>query len=323
MKTRAEQMEMLRKGEAPPADAGLFGATLREEHCKLMLIPVPWDGTASYGKGTALAPDAIRQASHQLDLEDLFFGRPYQKGIGMLEIPEEILLMSKTKATLEERNSHSRIVNRYVCNQAKRLQGKGKIVGVIGGEHSTPFGLIEALAEACPDFGILHIDAHHDLREAYEGLQFSHASIMYNVMQSFPGISLCQIGIRDFCLDEREYSKELGQRSRVFYWQNIFQWMDEGTTFRAIIDEISDFLPKEVYIYFDIDGLDPSNCPNTGTPVPGGLSFSQAAYLIERLSVSHRIIGFDLCEVASGKEGDWDCNVGARILYKLCGAALK
>jgi agmatinase len=327
MKTKAEQIEMLLRGEAPPANAGIFGATLEEKDCKLIIIPVPWDGTASYGKGTALAPDAIRKASHQLDLEDLFFDRPYQKGIRMLKIPEDILLMnglsSQRKLTPGEKCYRSRIINQYVYRQAKRLLAEGKIVGVLGGEHSVPLGLIDALEEKCSNFGILHIDAHHDLRAGYEGFDFSHASIMYNVMETFPLLKLCQVGVRDFCAQERAYSNALGQRAKVFYWQNIFQKIDEGISFRAIIDEVSDFLPKKIYISFDIDGLDPSNCPNTGTPVPGGLSFSQAVYLIEGLSVNHKIIGFDLCEVAPGGGSDWDCNVGARVLYKLCGAALK
>lgn len=328
-----EQMQNLLEGNPPSPDAGIFGATLSERDCRLMIIPVPWDATASYNGGTSRAPDAIRLASHQLDLEDLFFGRPYLQGIGMLEISKNILTTNKkaNKAnpfkiqdSARRKNKGSAVVNDYVYSQAKRLLGDEKLVGVLGGEHSVPFGLIKALSEKFDSFGIVHIDAHHDLRVSYEDLNFSHASIMHNILESFPQVTkLCQIGIRDFSCQEREYAKKLGDRGKVIYWQKLFEELDSGRSFKSVADEVSSYLPKKIYISFDIDGLDPSHCPNTGAPVPGGLSFSQVILLLEKLSKEHNIIGFDLCEVVPEKNSEWNCNVGARILYKLCGAVLK
>jgi agmatinase len=198
---------------------------------------------------------------------------------------------------------------------------QNKIVALLGGDHSTPLGLMQALAEKHSSFGILHIDAHADLREAYEGFEYSHASIMFNAIKIPQITHLVQVGIRDYCEAELRLIKS-DNRISAFFDRDIKHRQFEGTTWASICDQIIDVLPKKVYLSFDIDGLDPKLCPNTGTPVPGGLELEQSIYLVEKLVYSGRtIIGFDLNEVAPGKD-EWDANVGARLLYRLANMCL-
>jgi agmatinase len=335
----------LADGTPPPPWAGLFGASLRPSDCQVVLIPVPWDATVSYGAGTAKGPEAMITASHQLDLEDGAYEQPFMQGITMLPVGPELLQLNAEararavrvlsgededevhiEADLAFVNAASEKVNTRVHALASEHLSAGRLVGVVGGDHSSPFGLIKALGERHRDgFGILHVDAHHDLRQAYEGFEHSHASIMYNVLHHVPAVHrLVQVGIRDYSREERDIARHLGHRGRTHYGRDLFRRQANGENWNFIVTDIIRTLPDAVYISFDIDGLDPAYCPGTGTPVPGGLSFDQAIFLIEAVAASGRkVIGFDLCEVApSTQGGEWDANVGARLLYKLCGAAL-
>ena len=333
--------QIFAEGMPPANDAGLFGLTDTYESADLVILPVPWDATASYGKGTANSAQGIVKASHQLDLVDLKFGKPYERGIFLLdsdpEISEYNAAATKDVETIRNNeegaldlpslvggvNGYSDKVNSKIEYASKTHLKNNKLVAVLGGDHSSPFGLIKALAETHSDFGILHIDAHFDLRKAYEGFNYSHASIMYNVLHALPQVSsLVQVGIRDFCTFEREESLRQEERVSVFYDSLMLARKFEGQTFKDLAHEIVAKLPNKVYISFDIDGLNPTYCPGTGTPVPGGLDYNEAMYLLEVLAFSGKtIIGFDLCEVASQTQpSEWDFNVGARVLYKLCGA---
>lgn len=338
-----DALKRLEAGTPPPPEAGLFGASPRPEDCRLVLVPVPWDATVSYGDGSSKGPEAILAASHQLDLEDAAFEQPYRAGITMLPQDERLAALNASarvealrviggeaspdaiQKSLELVNETSRVVNARVEALAAEHLGE-RLVGVVGGDHSSPYGLIKALANKhSQGFGILHFDAHFDLRRAYEGFEHSHASIMFNVMETLPAVrTLVQVGIRDYSAEERDYQKSLRGSSRVFYSRELFRRKARGDSWAEITGDILAALPQDVYVSFDVDGLDPSFCPSTGTPVPGGLGFEEALYIVEELVASgRRIVGFDLCEVAPGKGGDeWDANVGARILYKLCGAAL-
>lgn len=316
----------------------------------MILIPVPWEATVSYRAGTAGGPQAILDASRQVDLFDRETGRPYAGGIAMLPIPDEIAEWNRQardaarpiiecggadqiiasgvddiQGRLGEVNRIGGMVNSWVHSQACEWLDRGRIVGVVGGDHSSPFGLIRALAERGPGLGVLHIDAHADLRKAYEGFEWSHASIFHNVLERIPGVSrLVQVGIRDFAEGENSCIESNAARIRTHFEADLRGRMAAGETWMDLVREIVGFLPQEVYVSFDIDGLDPALCPNTGTPVPGGLSFAEACLLLGAVTDSgRRIAGFDLCEVAPDPEGrnDWDANVGARILYKLTGRA--
>ena len=194
------------------------------------------------------------------------------------------------------------------------LLEQGKIVAVIGGDHSSPLGLIKSLAKQ-HDFGILQVDAHMDLRNAYEGFQYSHASIMYNVLKMKQVTKLVQVGIRDFCEEEEDLVRNAADRISVYYDDTIYQAKENGIAWSDQCTQIISKLPDKVYISFDVDGLDASLCPNTGTPVPGGLQFNEAVLLIEKVArAGKKIIGFDVTETGNHP---WDANVASRILYRL------
>ncbi|MBO1351992.1 MAG: agmatinase family protein [Hormoscilla sp. GUM202] len=320
-------------------NGSFFGFPYGVEEASIILLPVPWDVTTSYGEGAANGPQGILDASVQLDFYDFDIPHAWQTRCGtipinsdiqdqnqaMRAIAKEIIEYLATGGNVDDEaigqqlatvNQASAALNKWVYTQGWELLEEGKLVGLVGGDHSVPLGLMQALAERHEDYGILQIDAHADLREAYEGFTYSHASIMYNAMKILQISRLVQVGIRDVC--EAEMAMVRGDRRIVMFddWQlkaNAY----EGTTWAAQCQEIISNLPDKVYISFDIDGLNPSYCPHTGTPVPGGLEFNEAIYLLRSLVQSgKKIIGFDLCEVAPGDD-EWDGNVGARVLYKL------
>jgi len=326
-------------------DAGIFGLPFSEAESAVVLVPVPWEVTTSYGGGTSGGPAAILSASRQVDLHDLDVEKPYAPGIFMLpEDPsiarwnEEGRALAKTiidaagvadtdelRAALARVNELGGLLNARVAAETERLLSAGKIAGIVGGDHSVPLGAIEVLAKRHPGLGVLHFDAHSDTRRAYEGFAFSHASIMHNVLERVPGVAkLVQVGIRDVCEEEMDYVATQGERVQVFFDRAIARRKIEGEPFARIAREIVSALPREVWVSFDIDGLDPRFCPHTGTPVPGGLDMHEAVYVLGEVVRSGRtIVGFDLNEVAPGPEGDeWDGNVGARLLYKMIGFAL-
>lgn len=329
--------------------SGVFGLPHSKDQALVVLLPVPWEATTSYGGGAAEGPQAILDASMQVDLHDLDVERPYQHGVHMLEPSAEVQAWNKTGkeaaseiiehggagddpkllAALEVVNGLSEKVNTFVEAEVARLLAAEKVVGLVGGDHSVPYGALRAMAahRKQKPFGVLHFDAHSDTRDAYEGFKHSHASIMFNVMNGIPAVEkLVQVGIRDVCDAEVAFCQSLGERVRVFFDRSIAMRKMEGEPFAKIAREISSSLPDDVWVSFDIDGLDPRYCPHTGTPVPGGLDLAEAvAILREVVRAKKRIIGFDLNEVAPNLEDDgdeWDGNVGARLLYKLIGFTL-
>ncbi len=320
-----------------------IGLPFNEDEAQIVLLPVSWDVTVSYKAGTSTGPQNILDASSQLDLYDPVLEDAWKVGIYMRHFdlytlnrneelrplaeryidylesggkPEDSLEMA---ARLEELNNACRMLKVWVYEQTKGLLKKGKSVGLVGGDHSTPLGFLEALGELHAEgFGILQIDAHQDLRRAYEGFEFSHASIFFNAVKLPSVRKLVQVGIRDTCEEEVNFARQNADRITVWTNDKINARKFQGDSFRKICEDIIAALPPKVYISFDIDGLLPYLCPNTGTPVPGGLEFDEAVYLMRTLVESGReIIGFDLSEVA-GNGYEWDGNVGARILYKLC-----
>jgi len=337
---------------AAPQEAGIFGLPFSVEEAKLVLLPVPWEATTSYGGGTSKGPEAILQASKQVDLFDIDMGNFFEAGIAMIDISQEVQQWNRLaqeqaqlvieaggdandpalRPAIDKVNAYSAKVNDYVYTETKRLLSQGKLAGLVGGDHSTPFGAIQAFLEKYPQMGILHIDAHADLREAFEGFEYSHASIMHNVITKTPLKKLVQVGIRDFCEEEFNFIRHHSGRITTFFDATLAEEKMNGNQWAIICDDIIQHLPKEVYVSFDIDGLDPRFCPHTGTPVPGGLEFREVLYLLKKIVKSGRsIIGFDLNEVSLGEvdpanvtdpSGEWDANVGARLLYKLCGWTL-
>ncbi len=206
---------------------------------------------------------------------------------------------------------------------ASKLLDEKKLVGLVGGDHSTPLGLMRALAKK-HDFGILQIDAHCDLREDYEGFTYSHASIMWNALKIEQVKHLTQVGIRDYSVGEKDIISSSKGRVQTFFDADLKKRQYEGETWSKTVQNIVATLPEKVYISFDIDGLDPALCPHTGTPVPGGLQFQEAVYLIRAVAESGKtIIGFDINEVTPSNDSEWDANVGMRVLWNLAMWAAK
>ena len=330
---------------AAPTGSGIFGLPFTAKESYVHYLPVPWEATTSYGGGTSNGPAAILQASPQIDLFDHEVDRPYEVGYYLhteakqirawnkeakanaqkiIAVAGEIKGKAMLKKALARVNELSHKLNQFVYQEAKKILDQGKFLALIGGDHSTPFGALRAIAEKHPSFGILHFDAHSDTRCAYEGFTHSHASIMYNILESIPQVKkLTQVAIRDLCEEEFTYTESQKQRVSVFFNSDLKQKKFSGQSWNNISEEIVGTLPEKVWVSFDIDGLDPRFCPHTGTPVPGGLEFDEAIHIIRTLVRAKKtIIGFDLNEVApapdSKKTGDeWDANVGSRLLYKL------
>ncbi|MBE9003461.1 agmatinase family protein [Fortiea sp. LEGE XX443] len=320
-------------------NGNLFGLPCDYESANLIVFAVPWEVTVSYGAGTAKGPQRILDASIQLDLFDFDNPDGWKQGIFLVDIPQDILEKNNYYRTLAaqiierlaqgksladtpdltpvltEINQASQQVNQWLFTQCQEAMNQGKQVAVIGGDHSSPLGCFQALATTYHNYGVLHIDAHADLRNAYEGFEFSHASIMFNALK-LPQISkLVQVGLRDISHDEVQMIDQSHGRIVAYYDPAIKQKLYSGTTWIDVCREIISHLPEYVYMSFDVDGLDPKLCPNTGTPVAGGLELEQTFCLLRELVNSGRkIIGFDVCEVG---DAEWDGNVGARIVYKL------
>ena len=326
----------------------IFGLPFTEEEAAIVLLPIPWDVTASYNAGTARSAEHIIQAALQVDLFDPDGGDDWRNGFFIKPIDKKILMKSDylrkeaelyidyiskggntdenkfMNKSLKDINEGSNFLNNWVFDQTKQILAKNKFVVLVGGDHSTSFGYIKALAEKHQTFGILQIDAHCDLRKAYENFTYSHASIMYNVLNEIPQVTkLVQVGVRDYCEEESIFIKDNENKIAVFFDKNIKEAMFEGTTWKTIVDEIIASLPEKIYLSFDIDGLDPKLCPNTGTPVPGGFEAEQILYLFRKVKEAGKeIIGFDLVETGVSEQ-DWDSNVAARILFRMCNMIVK
>lgn len=329
------------------ANGHLFGLPFTKEESEVVVIPMPWEVTVSYRAGTAKGPETMFNASMQVDLYDPYIKDAWKLGIAMEPISNYWLKKntelrkkavrcidnlenggtpkdSKVKKLYEEINSAGAELNDYVEKVSTRILKEGKSVIVMGGEHSVPLGYMKALTKFYPKFSMLHIDAHADMRQAYEGFEFSHASIQYNATKIKNIDQFVLVGIRDYSQQEADRIANSKGRIKAFSDLDIKRKNYEGATWKAQCEAIMKPLSKNVYLSYDIDALDPSLCPHTGTPVPGGLEFEQVIYLIEQIVKSGRkIVGFDLCEVAPGVSDDWDSIVGIRTLYRIANLMAK
>ena len=346
MSTKQHKIDTFDPSQPGLADASIYGLPFTAEESEIIVVPVPWEVTVSYGAGASEGPDAIMEASFQVDLLHQQFPDLWKLGIYLDEAPEswatnsvkykslaqpiiealengeDIETFPALQADLDKINKATSQLNQEVKDKVLSWMNQGKKVILLGGDHSTPLGYYQALASKYEDFGILHFDAHMDLRIAYEGFTHSHASIMYNAIQ-LPQISkLVQVGIRDFSQQEVEVIQN-SNKVKVYTDADLKANAFEGKKWKDQCEEILSNLPQNVCVSFDIDALQRWYCPNTGTPVPGGLTFEQATYLLDKLGTSGKnIIGMDLVEVAPG-EDDWDGNVGARLLFHMCGVYAK
>ena len=323
----------------PGIRGNLFGLPFSSENSAFVIIEAPWDVTVSYHDGTSGGARAILEASYQVDLFLKEIPDAWKLGVCMHRAPDQIAVENKLlrkqaiehlkriergekvagdDSTLVAINHACENFNEYIKSTTKKFLLEGKFAAIVGGDHSCPLGYLHALAEVYDRFAVLQIDAHADLRRSYEGFSYSHASIMYNALK-IPAVGkLIQVGIRDLCEEEAGIMQRAMGRVVTFYDDDMKSSMHNGKSWDHICAEIIKHLPADIYISVDIDGFDPKLCPNTGTPVPGGLEYTQFVYLLKKIVLSRRkIIGFDLSEVSPGHD-DWDANVGARILYQLC-----
>jgi len=320
----------------------IFGLPFDEENARLVILPVPWEVTVSYIPGTARAPEHIFLSSLQVDIYDPYVPEGWKQGFYMKNIDRKILMksdylrkeaelfidyISKGDAvednqfmtkTLKDVNEGGVFLNNWVYEQTKNLLDNNKLVGLLGGDHSISLGYLKAIAEKHGNFGVLQIDAHCDLRKSYMGFVYSHASIMYNALNEIKEIErLVQLGVRDYSEKEWEYIFNSNYRVITYFDRELKERVYEGQTWKDIADEIVSKLPEKIFISFDVDGLDPKLCPNTGTAVAGGLETEQVFYIFNKIIKSgKKIVGFDLTETGVG-DTDWDSNVSARILFRL------
>ena len=321
----------------PALNNNLFGLPFDADECDIHVLPAPWEVTVSYGAGTVDGPREVKAASPQVDLYDESFPKSWERGIWMHDIDHgwvvrgenlrELAMLylqacelgdvgPKELELLDKINKQCGVFHVWIQKQTEAILEDGKRALLLGGDHSTSLGAIRAHKEHYGDYGVLHIDAHADLRPAYEGFKYSHASVMYNVLKENLASSLTLVGLRDYCHQEADLIAS-DNRINAFTDRGISKALFAGQTWNQVCRGMVNTLPDHVYLSVDMDGFDPSLCPNTGTPVPGGLSMAQFTYLLDAVVASGRkIIGGDLVEVAPGK-GQWDANVGARVLFAI------
>jgi agmatinase len=268
----------------------------RGDDAHFQVIPVPLERTVSYGAGTGRGPAAIIEASEEL--ERICAGKePCRAGI-------------HTEAPLDCSGPMPEVMARLAARTGGAARA-GRIPVTLGGEHSLTYGAVMGVARALDrPVGLVQIDAHADLRVAYEGEVHSHASVMHLLAEE--GVRLAQFGVRALCQQEVE-SRD---RNGVF-WRDA----EELVTDRIHRIELPDDFPELVYVSYDVDGLDPSQMPATGTPVPGGLDYYQSLHLVESALKGRKCVGFDVVELAPDGNAAWDFTA-AQIVYRLMAACV-
>ncbi len=266
----------------------------KPEEALFHIVPVPFERTVSYGGGTNEGPSAILDASWQLEEWD---GKSKPCDLGIY-----------THEAVDCSVDADQVIEN-IAAAVKPICEMGKMPVGIGGEHTVTYGIIRGMLDAgVTDFGIVQIDAHADLREAYEGDPLSHASVMKRCVDE--GIPLYQLGIRAFCEEEIEIRKTHG----VYYAD-----ADDIVPQNISSIELPEDFPKKVFFTLDIDGMDPSVFPSTGTPVPGGLGWYQTLGLFESVAKQREIIGFDIMEFAPIKGFHAYDFAASLLMYKMMG----
>jgi agmatinase len=265
------------------------------EQAAFAVLPVPYEKTVSYGSGTAKGPEAILAASEQLETWD-GYSNPSSLGIHTCAAVD---CSGKAEDVIEA-----------IAKSAKQILDAGSMPVVLGGEHTVTYGVIKGYLDAgVEDFGVVQIDAHADLRDAYEDDPLSHASVMKRICDE--GIPLYQLGIRAYCEEE----KIIRENNPHIYYQDADELVPNAIQSIQLPSEF----PEKVFFTVDIDGLDPSVFPSTGTPVPGGLGWYQTLNLFESVAQQRQIIGFDIMEF-SPLQGFHAYDFAAALLsYKLMG----
>jgi N1-aminopropylagmatine ureohydrolase len=274
------------------------------KNSKIVILQAPLEKTVSYGSGTKLGPKEIINASHYVEFYDEELDKELCYDLGICTLQE-----------LSFKNlSHSKSLKR-INETVTKLLNDNKFVVTLGGEHSISSAPIKAHFDKFQNMSVLQIDAHSDLRDSYEGSKYSHASVMARVAEFTKDI--VQVGIRAQCIEESVFIKE--NKINTFYARDI----KSGKHGEKWQDKVVDKLKENVYITFDVDGLDPSVIAATGTPEPGGLFWDETMNLLKLVGKEKNIIGFDVVELAPSKYHEASNFNSAKLVYKILNYTFK
>ncbi|WP_426431457.1 agmatinase [Winogradskyella sp. HB-48] len=270
--------------------AGIPAENSKLDQSKIVLIPVPYDGTSTWQKGADKGPEAFLHASENMELYDI-------------ETDSEVYLQGIHLAEAVTENASPEAMVEAVHQATKKYIKKNKFVTIFGGEHSISIGTIRAFNEMFEDLTVLHIDAHADLRESYEGSKCNHACAVYEASQT---TNLIQVGIRSMDAIEKTVMDE----DKTYFAHEMAEddnWMDSA------IDQMTD----NVFITFDLDALDPSIMPSTGTPEPGGLFWYETLEFLKQVFEEKNVVGFDIVELCPDKNEKSSDFLAAKLYYKM------
>lgn len=280
-----------------------FGGLLPEDsafaQARVVILPIPYEQTTTYGTGTKEGPQALIAASRHMELydEELDY-EVYQVGIHTLRELEPTA--SGPKAMLDR-----------ITEVTGELLDHGKVVVGLGGEHTISFGLVRAYAERFPGLSVLQFDAHTDLRDTYQGTPYNHASVLRRISEIVPAV---QVGIRSLSREEATWVK--ARNARLFYASEVV-----GSP--SIAAAISEALTDQVYITICLDGFDPSIMPAVGTPEPGGLGWYDVLRIVRRVAETRHIVGFDVVELFPMPGNVAPDFLAAKLVYKVLGYRFK
>ena len=264
------------------------------ERARYVILPVPYEMTTSYGKGTKRGPRAILEASEQVELfDDELFQETYRAGIHTAP---------PVRFTGREQKRHMQQIARSV----EKYLSQGKTVITLGGEHTVTVGALEPFLARYPELTILQVDAHGDLRDTYDGTPYSHASVMRRFVDR---CRTAHVGIRSLCQEEASLIRE--RKLPVWFARDLHRegWQEE------VVDSLGD----PVYFTLDVDGLDPSLVPSTGTPEPGGLGWYDILGLLRVLCARRWVIGADVTELSPQPGNHAPDFLVAKLVYRLIG----
>jgi agmatinase len=275
------------------------------ENSRIVVLSVPYEHSVSYGKGTGAAPEAIIEASHYVEFWDEQFRRELCFDAGIAAMP-----------ALDLAGAVNADAMKAIHDYAQLFVRDNKLVVTLGGEHSITAPLVQAHLERHPGLSVLQFDAHSDLRLSYLDNEYSHASAMARVLDFLPPGRLVQLGIRAQCIEEYELIREHGISTFFAHDMRI------NFSFEDLVDKVIESLSDEVYITFDVDYLDPSIMPTTGTPEPGGFLWDETIALIRQIGQARRIIGMDVVELSPDSSFPAPTYLCSKLVYKLMNAAL-
>lgn len=345
------EMNFLKKvlGDDTSTDGGFyFNDATQVEDAEVVIVSVPWSVTSDYGRGATYTPDAIIDVSAKSGVYDALsgvnlkgriatavidyniqeiseqLGRDAERvddylGGGTTPLPKEYIM--RKKGAIDEGFSE---MQKSTYQQVKQYAEMGKVVAVVGGDHSVAYGAVKAVAECYEGVGVLFIDAHADFEISTAGYNYTHRTIARNIIEEIDSVErVVEVGVRDVSQEEMTLVQS-SPKVDIFLAESLAAARFEGRSWKELCQEVVSKLPQRVYISFDIDALKIEFCQNTNAPVPGGMTFDEVIYLIGCVAASGReIVGFDISEVVPDLEDRMDATVAARLLGKMCVVAIK